>query len=381
MSRKTTKRQRRLLALVGTTSAAAFAVLLAAGPADAVSTRRFILDDAESLGAGELDGTMVHSSGQVVVGAQVARVALGEAGLAASIARADDGTLYVGTGDEGKIFRVRGDDVSVFAETGQLLVASLVIGGDQLYAGTLPEGKVFRIPLAGGDAEELVDLEDAEHVWSLAWHAGRSRLFAATGPEGRVYSIDGQGRAETYFDSDQTHVMTLALDGDELYAGTHDDAIVYRIRAAGDAEVVYDFPGTEVTALDFRDGVLAVVANEMPAPRRVTSTKTKSSSASRRPGKGRVWRVDSDGRVERVYHRDSGHFTSVAIAAGGVILVGGGKEGRIFRIASDRTSASYLDVDERQILALDTGGERPVFATGDAAALYRVTEGRPREAL
>ena len=39
------------------------------------------------------------------------------------------------------------------------------------------------------------------------------------------------------------------------------------------------------------------------------------------------------------------------------------------------------DVDERQVLALEVSGDRPVFVTGDSAALYRVMPERATEAF
>ncbi|MEZ4246894.1 MAG: hypothetical protein R3B99_01430 [Polyangiales bacterium] len=370
---------RRLYALLALTSVASSALLLAS-PADAVSTRHFTLDDAASLAAGELEGTMVWSTGQVVVGAQVARVALDGASVASSVVRGPDGALYVGTAEAGKIFRVRGESVEVFAETGQLLVASMTIAEGTLYAGTLPEGRIFAVTLSDGSIRELARPEGAEHVWALV-HDGR-QLFAGTGPEGKVFAIDARGNASVYYDADEGHVLSLARDGDVLYAGTNDDAIVYRLRGAGRAEIVHDFPGNEITGLAVHQGSLAVIANEMPAPRPIT-TKTSRSSASEppRPGKGRVYRVDTEGRVERLHHDDGMHFTGAAFAANGALYVGTGKDGRVLRVGNDGRVATFADVDERQVLALEVSGDRPVFVTGDSAALYRVMPERATEAF
>lgn len=368
--------KRKLLSLVALTSITSASLFFVVSPVDAVATRHFTLDNAASLSAGELDGTMVHSQGHITVGVSVARTELEGATLAYSVVRADDGTIYVGTGDAGQIFRIRGGDVSLFAETGQLMVSSLAISGGTLYAGTLPEGRIFKIARNDGAIEELARPEGAEHVWDLVHHDGR--LYAATGPEGKVFAIDAQGRSQEYFDADDTHVLSLALDGDVIYAGTSDDSLVYRLRGPGQAEVVYDFPGTEVTAIAARDGMLAVVANEMPAPR-TTSSKTKATS--RRNGKGRLWRVDTDGRTERLHHRDAGHFTSVAIDANGTIYVGGGKDGQIFRVGTDRNVATWADVDERQVLDIDASGDQPVFVTGDSAAVYRTSQATPQQAI
>lgn len=349
------------------------AVLLAP-PAKAGDTQRFVLDSAEALGAGETEGTMVESTGQVVVGGALDRTSLGES-LAYAVARAPDGSLFVGTGAEGKIFRVRGSEVELFAETGELLVTSLAVGGQTLFAGTLPQGKVLAYPLTGGEATEFAAPEGVAHIWALAWNPQRERLFAATGPEGHLLAYDPQGTASVYFDSDQEHLMSLALgDNGELYAGSNGDALVYRVRGPGQAEVLFDFPGTEITALAFRDGNLAVAANEMPAPR--PATKAQRNSAPR-PGKGRVWRIDGEGRSERLLKHDRAHFTALAIDSEGHILAGGGRDGRLFRIAGDGTHAIFADVEERQVLSIDTESGLS-FVTGDAAAVYQL-QSRPAQ--
>ena len=348
---------------------------LASLPASAVSTRQFRLDDAGDFDAGELEGAMVRSDGAVVPGVTTKRLALGAEALAYAVARAPGGTLYVGTGDAGKIYRARGSEVAPFADTEQLLVSALAIGGDTLYAGTLPEGRVYAISLGDGAVRELVKLPDTEHVWALVWD-GR-RLYAGTGPEGKLFAIEPNGSASVVFDASQGHILTLARDGEDIYAGTDGEAIVYRIRGT-EVSVVHDFEGNEITALDAAGGTLAVAANEMPAPRPVTKSSSSSTKA-RSPGKGRLYRVSADGRAERLHRDDAEHFTAVQIV-GEEIFVGTGKEGRIHRVGPGRTRATYVDVDERQITGLALDGDAPAFVTGDSAALYRVGEARGEEA-
>ncbi len=360
-----------------------------ANAAGAISTGRFVLDDAESLAAGELIRTTVRSDGRVETGAELSRIALpDDVPLVYSSARASDGTIYLGTGNDGRIFRVRGDRVEPFAQTGHLLVASLAIGdGGTLYAGTLPEGRVYTIG-ADGQASELVRLDQAESVWALEWDAARHTLFAGTGPEGRVYGIDRQGRATLLWDAPAAHVMSLALGAEgAIYAGTSDDAVVARITAPGHVSIVYDFPGNEITAIAARGDQLAVAANEFPDPPHITSSTSqdRSSTASRAPrpapGKGRIFRVASDGRAEQVYERDRGHITSLELSDDGTIVGGVGDDGLLVRVSPDRRTGTWIDVDERQVLDVHVDGGAPFFVTGDGAALYRITDARPRDAI
>jgi len=376
------KTSRRALFAALSTAVVSFTLVILAPPADAVSTRSFVLDSSEALAAGELEGTAVHSDGSVTIGVQTRRIGLDEAAALWSFARGS-GHVFIGSGNDGKIYRLSGDDVSEFAETGQLAVTSLAFGGGDLYAGTLPEGRIYKVD-GQGQVQELTRPDGAEHVWDLAFHDGT--IYAATGPEGKVYAIDRTGNAQVYWDSEASHVMSLAVaDDGTLYAGTSDDAIVVRLRGPGRAEVVHDFPGNEVTALTIRDGVLAVAANDFPAPPSAgsagTKTKTKSSSAGRpRTGKGRLYRVGSDGRTERVLAQDDGHFTCVQIAEDGTIYAGAGKNGRVHRVSPNDDTSTWIDVDERQVLAIDMIGNDPLFLTGDGAAIYRVVAGEPNTA-
>lgn len=374
-----------LLALTAAaTAASAVASWLALStPAAAVSTRSFRLDDADSLREGTLSGAAVSSDGSVVPGVETRRVALPDAAVAWSVARGPGDVVFVGTGNEGEVLRVDGDAVETFAETGQLVVSSLARGPDGvLWAGTLPEGRVFEIA-ADGEARELVNLDGAEHVWDLVWDARRRTLFAATGPEGKVFAIDAGGNASVWWDAESGHVMSLDLDGEALYAGTDGEALVLRIEGPGRAQVVWDFPGNEVTALDARDGAVAVAANEMPDPPPAPSGRANARTRPNRPGtgKGRLWRVGADGRAEKLFARDDGHFTDVVLGADGVIFVAVGKDGRVERVDAERRSATWIDVDERQVLALDFPDDgEPVLVTGDAGALYRVRDARPAQA-
>src|SRR5688500_10538372 len=138
----------------------------------AVATRSFDLDDAASLAAGELQRTAAHSDGRVTTGVELRRIAMpDDVSLAWSSARSADGAMYIGTGNNGRIYRIRGENLELFAETGQLLVSAIAFGeGGILYAGTLPEGRIYAID-PNGVVRELARPDGAEHVWALVWDA------------------------------------------------------------------------------------------------------------------------------------------------------------------------------------------------------------------
>jgi len=362
-------------------------VLTTGASVAALTTQSFVLDNADAFFEGELDGAAVHSDGSVRAGASTERTGLENVPLAYSVAQRR-GTTFIGTGTNGVVYRFDGKNAEAFAETGELLVASLAFGADgALYAGTLPNGRIYRIDPKSGKTKRFSVPKGAKHIWALHYDKRRGRLIAGTGPEGKVFAIDPIGRARQLFKAEASHIMALAGDGKgAIYAGTSDDALVLRITRNNEAEVVHDFPGNEVTSIDFHDGKLAVAANKFktapgsqfkPTPKQATAARRPSSRP--RPGSGELWRVDADGRAEMLVSRKDAHFTAVQWGVDGAIYAGDGHEGRILRIESDASYSIWVDVEERQVLALDLRAKHPSFVTGDGAAIYQVRSGKRSE--
>ena len=363
------------------------------GTAHASPTRSFVLDSASALNEGKLDGTSVDSDGSITAGAQTRRTDLPGVQSAKSLLVLADGSAYIGTGNDGKIYQYKAGAVKLFAQTKQVMVSALALDGrGTLYAGTLPSGKIFAISPAG-QLRQLASPEGAEHVWGLLYDEAQKVLFAATGPQGKLFAIDDKGKADVYYDSEDAHIMALARAADgSLVVGTSDRALLLRLRGAGRAEVIYDFEGNEVTALALRGTQIAVVANLFP--KAVTPAKPPTPAAPSgdshlsgnapaqtpppapdRPsaGKGQLYRVSAEGQVEKLFTADEGHLSTVEWADDDVIYVGTGKEGHVHRVrASSHDHALFLDVDERQILAQRLTGPHALFTTGDGAAVYEL---------
>lgn len=364
----------------------------------AITTESFVLDSADAFFAGELEGAAVSSDGTVRAGAATDRTELENIPLAYSMVQRGD-TTFIGTGTNGVVYRFDGKKAQVFANTGELLVASLAFGSDgALYAGTLPNGRIYRIDPKTGATKRFSIPAGAKDIWALRYDKKRGRLIAGTGPEGKIFAIDPIGRASELYKAAASHVMTLAGDDKgTIYAGTSDDALVLRIRPNDQVEVVYDFPGNEITAIDFHDGQLAVAANTFKTPPgtqfKPPASPAAGTAASQaaavahqaanrpRPGAGALWRVGADGHAEILLGRSDTHFTAVQWGTDGAIYAGDGNEGRIFRVEADATYSIWVDVEERQVLALDLRAKNPSFVTGDGAAIYRIRSGARRDAV
>jgi uncharacterized repeat protein (TIGR03803 family) len=361
----------------------------AAGDARAVGTRTFELDSIEKLSGGDLKGVSVGSDGVVRAGWTLGNIPLPSgAGTTATCAIAlADGSVLVGTGPStgGKVVRIANDQASILADTKESAVNALAVDrAGTVYAATTGN-KIYKV--SAGKAEVFATLPDVDGVFALAVDKTSAAIFAGTGSDGQVVRIaPGGATSSTYFKTDDPFVVSLAVaDDGTVYAGTSGKGLLYRIAAAGRATVLYDFPGEDVHAIAIGPNrTVYAIANEGASS---TSTESSESTTSARrnaggrtppgpsvtprskPGKGSLWRFDSQGRPERLMHHDEFHYVSLAVDERGTPYVGTGAEGRVYTVDDAHTVSLVADTDERQIGALALAG-RTRFAIGSDPAVY-----------
>jgi hypothetical protein len=342
------------------------------GAAYAVSTKSFLVDTSDAFEKGKLEGAAVDSSGTVTRTQQSVRTAIDGVPLAYASAVGPDGAIYVATGNEGAIYRVDDKGSKLFADTPAALVTSLVWAAGKLYAGTLPGGHVYEI-----DGTKQRDFATAsDHVWAIALE--HEKLYAATGPDGKLFAIDlASGKSELLYDDPAEHLLTVATAQGKLYVGTSNGARVVRVTGKR-AEVLWDFPGQEVTALTLGKDFIAVAANDFPAPQAPSSDNKDLGTAARakrtKPGNGSLFALGYDGSVRELARFDSAHISALEVEPNGDVEVGLGQEGRIMRVRANGERALWADVEERAIAALRLSGPAPHFVSSDGVAVYRVKD-------
>src|SRR6266480_1366627 len=162
------------------------------------------------------------------------------------------GNVYLGTGHDGKIFRVTPDGKgTLFYKASELDVTALAVAPDgAIYAGTSPDGKVYRLS-GEGKAEVYFDPAD-KYIWSLAITNDGS-VAVGTGDSGKLYRVRAAGakpESSLLISTNQTHVMSLAVNQQgDLIAGTDPGGLVLRISPDGKAFGLYDAPLREIHAL------------------------------------------------------------------------------------------------------------------------------------
>jgi hypothetical protein len=376
----------------------ALLLLLTTSGAGAVGTKVWELTTYKDFDEGDGDGVRVGASGEVMPGRDTQRVAISADAVWTAV-RAADGTVYAGTLDKGEVLAISGGKVRTLTtlEKETPWIGALALGQKgQLYAGTVATASVYAIDTSSGKTSLVIKLPDTDHVWGLVASADGKTLWAATGSSGKLFAIDVAGKsAKVVWDSSESHLLSLlrAPDGG-LWVGTADEAIVYRVDpASGQARAMADFAGTEVKALAWDNGALYAAVNDFdkksgtapvkkPQPTGTAikppeagkpGAETPDSASQPRPGerkgKGAIFRVDADGRLEQVHALADGYFQTLG-ASGGTVYAGAGTGGRVVAVLPSGEVQTVFDVEERQVNALVAWEGGVAFATGDSAAFY-----------
>lgn len=321
------------------------------------------------------------------------------------------GNVYLGTGHDGRIFRVTANGQgSLLYDAAELDVTALVVGRDgALYAGTSPDGKVYRIT-QDGQASVYFDPPD-KYIWSLAVLRDGS-LAVGTGDNGKLYRVRSAGaRAEDalFVDTNETHVISLTVDSrGDLIAGTDPGGLVLRISPEGKAFALFDSSLREIHALaPAPDGsIYALALSEAASGARpatsvttaaasgdssgtvttsVTITGIEDSSSASTQGsttarsrndlstaRSAVFRILPDGGTDVLWSSPSVTAFAVAPAPeGGSVLIGTADKGRIYSVTDQGRDTLLLQSTEGQVSSFIVRGREVYAASSNQGKLFR----------
>jgi outer membrane protein assembly factor BamB len=387
----------------------ALALFLAAATLDAAQPQFWRIEGARDFLEGDVQGLSVDSEGRVRLAPASRSLADPEVPNLWCVAQDAKGTLYAGSGNDGKVFKIEGGKASLFFDAPELEAHAIAVGPDgKVYVGTGPDGKVYAID-AAGQSSTYFDPGD-KYVWALLFDKS-GNLFVGTGADGKVYRVDAKGKAQIVLTTAETHILSLAQDAKgNVYAGSADGGVVYRIDTALKVFVVLDSPYREVKALlAGDDGSIYVAAvdgktretappGQLPisptgtgvpvAVPEVTVTEsfavvTPSGpplSATPRPPdttpagapKGAVLRILPSGEIDTLWTSTEETPHALAASPDGA-LVGTGNKGKLFRVRNDRTWSMVAGFPAEQVTALlHTKAGATALAASNPGRLYLI---------
>ncbi len=311
------------------------------------------------------------------------------------------GNVYLGTGGDGKIFKVDASGKGVlFVDLNEMNVSALVLGrSGEVFAGTSPDGKVYRID-ASGKAEVYFEPKE-KYIWSLAVLADGS-LAVGTGDGGKIYKVsaaNAKPESSLLFDTSETHIISMANDKQgNLYAGTDSNGLVMRFGPDGKPFGLLDSPLREIHDLAVGpDGSVYVLAlgesASAPKPAEAAATpaaapENKTVSADKPnplvpepPAKSRydltgaksaVYRILPDGSTDIIWASATvTGFSLLANQTGNGVLLGTSDKGRIYNITNEGRDTLVLQTDANQVSTLRVSGNSVIATSSNQGSLYR----------
>ena len=335
------------------------AICFAAGPSIwSVNSRSDVVK-------GDARGVSIDSDGTISLAPKLTEVfKTGQSYIWSSVVDAA-GNVYLGTGGEGKIFKVDASGKgTLFSDLAEMNVSALALGrSNEMFAATSPDGKVYKIDVSG-KADVYFEPKE-KYIWSLAVLSDGS-LVVGTGDGGKIYKVKAANAtpaSSLLFDTSETHIISLATDKQgNLYAGSDSNGLVMRFGPDGKPFGLLDSPLREIhdlaVAADGSVYVLALgesasapkaadaaaatpVAPESKAvsadkPNPLTPEAAPKSRYDLSAAKSAVYHILPDGQVDVLWASPTiTGFSLSANQAGNGVLIGTSDKGRIYNITND----------------------------------------------
>ena len=389
-------------------------ILLFAAPAWAVAPQFWRVRSADDFLAGDIEGFAVTSRGELRPGPTMRKLASFTDPFVLSQTTAPDGDRFFGTGNAGKVYRLRGSELKLIYTAPEPEIYALAFHDGALYAGTSPNGKIYRIDPNDGKAAPFFEPKQA-YIWAMDFLPGGD-LAVATGVEGKLFRVDSKGEGKVLFDAPDTHLRSLAVKKDgTILVGASSKARIYEVKPDGSAHALFDSPLSEIAAI-YVDGNgvgwAAAATNVSPAAppkaqsgkaasQTTTTTTTASGSSDKKDdkeptpsvevsfslddqnanaaaaqgGSGEIYRINTDGFVETVRKFDREMAYALSGGPNGAVLLSTGPQGRIYSMKDGEVSL-LATVPEKQVVSISNSGNDTLITTTNSGAVYRM-DGTP----
>ena len=291
------------------------------------------------------------------------------------------GRLLAGiSGEKCRLCRFEGDKMEVIFEPNDKYIFAIAIddGGD-IYLGTGPEGKVYRLNSFGKDGQVIYDSRD-KNILSLA--SGKDGfVYGGTDGRGLVYKIDPRTKVGTVlYDSEQAEITALLFAaGGDLHAAATSARIVQiqtefaaQTPPAGRPEVQPP-QGAPKTADKPDSGRKLKIPNTKEIADERAAQRPIGPPKGAKPGEASyIYKINKDGFVTDVFGEAVVLFCLAEQDK--KLLVGTGNSGQLFSIdpASEQQMIIYEDQKASQITAAVISGQDIYVGTANPAKLIKL---------
>lgn len=292
------------------------------------------------------------------------------------------GRLLAGiSGEKCRLCRFEGDKMEVIFEPNdaKYIFAITVDQGGDIYLGTGPEGKVYKLDSFGKGPQVVYDSRD-KNILSLASRRD-DFIYAGSDTRGLVYKIDPRAKTATVlYDSDQPEITALLFSADgDLHAAATSAKIVQ-----AQAEFASQMPmggRPEIQSLPSMgklpggmDSVRKLrIPNTKETPDEKAAQRPPVPPRGAKPGEASlIYKISKDGFVTDIFSEPAILFSLAEQDK--KLLVGTGNNAQLFEVdpASEQVANIYEDHKASQITTVNVSGEDIYVGTANPAKLIKL---------
>ena len=273
-------------------------------------------------------------------------------------------------------------------------IFAIAVGEDgSIYLGTGPEGKIYKLDSLGKNARLLYDSRD-KNILSLAighslGDAFRRDGYIYAGSDGRglIYKIHmGTGAATVLYDSEKPEITSLLFASDgNLYATATSAKIVQTQTQFAATTLSRPSPGRpEAEQKDGEDQSTSEKEGDLKLE--IANTKAESAAkpaagpppvrkGAKPDGASHIYKISADGFVTDVFAEKAVFFCLAE--RDGKLLVGTGNNANLYEVdpSAERQAVIYEDEQAAQITAIAVAGDDVYLGSANPAKLLATGSG------
>lgn len=363
---------------------------------EAVETTVWQIAEFNDFIQGRLNGVSISQDGALGLAPEAKEVFSPGEPVALSLTADSRHNVYIGTGHQGKVFKVTPNGKSsLFFTASEPDIFSLAVGPDgDLYVGSSPAGKIYRITPAGKSS--VFYNPHTKYIWAMAFDS-QGRLYVGTGDQGKILRVNRSGKGEVFFKGNQAHIMCLAFDRNgNLLAGSVPNGLVYRIDPKGKAFVIYQSDLPEIHSLVVGEhgniyvaalGAAGVAqmpltlmphttAIRIPAQVMTVTAGTQAASEKPRPPAQKPKEPKQQPKKPEKKATPPSFIHPSATLSGIAGLLKSRSRGAIIKISTDSTAETLWSSNSASVYGLAKVGHKLLFSTDSNGQVFELDPSR-----
>lgn len=336
---------------------------------------------------GQFKGTALDSKGRLFIGPRIKEIPGPGKEYYLSLDMAPSGNIYVGTGHQATVYRIKpttpspaassapeglpGNIEAIFESDSELDVYAVLVTGtsssnETVFVGTSPDGRIYKIFKNKGKKEFFNP--DEKFIWDLK-EDKTGKIICAVGNSGGVYQITPEGQGAQIFAAEDTHIISLYISGNNsILAGSGDRGILYRIDNRK-VKVLFDSPFQEIRGIceDNEGNIYFSATKEISLASQIRTNRSrekplflkKKEKQEKTPReKSVLYCLHTNGIVEKMWTSGTEYIYSVFYdRKNNSVIIGTGDSGRVYSIKKDGSFAIIYESDSAQIFKIAGNGK------------------------